>query len=207
MSLTLALVTCGPEHEVALQGRGLRGVSAIRLAGVAPRSTLVLAAVDLLAEDAGAQPGELEQVLVSCGPGSFTGIRSGLATAAGLAAALGISVAAHDSLTVQAARCSEAGTVWAAQPGRRGELYVRPYRVGPDLAPQALEEISVLPVAEAVGRGPWFAAGSLDLGEGRRGVAARSAAEALLVLAELGAPPRPPEPLYVEGPPINQGRR
>ena len=80
----LALVTCGPQLEVALEAASSRVVSMIRLGGVAPRSTLVLAAVDLLVEDAGLTGDSVDEVVVSRGPGSFTGIRAGLATAAGI---------------------------------------------------------------------------------------------------------------------------
>ena len=73
----LALVTCGPQLEVALEAASSRVVSLVRLGGVAPRSTLVLAAVDLLVEDAGLARDSVEEVVVSRGPGSFTGIRAG----------------------------------------------------------------------------------------------------------------------------------
>ncbi len=105
-----------PSQEVA---------SLVRLAGVSPRSTLVLAAADLLMEDAGLEPSAIEQVVISRGPGSFTGIRAGIATAQGLAAATGAEILAFDSLLVQAARCGPDDRVWAAQPGRRGEVYAQ----------------------------------------------------------------------------------
>ena len=85
----LAVVTCGPQLEIALDGPNVATSSVVRLGGVAPRSTLVLAAVDLLVEDAGIEPSDLGMIVVSRGPGSFTGIRAGLATALGLAAATG----------------------------------------------------------------------------------------------------------------------
>ena len=80
----LALVTCGPQLEVALSADTKRVVSLIRLGGLAPRSTLVIAAVDLLVEDAGLSADAMDEIVVSRGPGSFTGIRAGLATASGL---------------------------------------------------------------------------------------------------------------------------
>jgi hypothetical protein len=58
-------------------------------------------------------------------------------------------------------------------------------------------------VADAPGRGPWIAAERLDLGGATRIRADRSAAEALLRLVDLGAPPEVLEPVYVEGPPIH----
>ena len=103
-----------------------------------------------------------------------------------------------------AARCGEAGTVWAAQPGRRGEVYARQFWVAPDRAPEATGEIAIVSVSDAAERGLWVAADALDLGGAERVLVARSAAEALLALVGFGVPSQPVEPLYVEGPPIHK---
>ncbi len=200
----LALVTCGPQLEAALSGPTLHAVSLVRLAGVAPRSTLVLAAADLLIEDAGIEPADVRTVVVSRGPGSFTGIRAGLSSAAGLVAGTGAACIAFDSLLMQAARCAVEGSVWSAQPGRRGEVYARAFGLQPGQPPRALGEIEILPVATARDRGPWIAAEALDLGGAERAAPIRSAAEALLLLASSGVPAGPLEPLYVEEPPIHR---
>ena len=68
----LALVTCGPQLEIALGAPFLAADSLVRLGGVTPRSTLVLAAVDLLVEDAGLSPSDLGLIVVSRGPGSLS---------------------------------------------------------------------------------------------------------------------------------------
>jgi tRNA threonylcarbamoyladenosine biosynthesis protein TsaB len=196
------MVTCGPQLEVALVTGCSRAVSVVRLAGVAPRSTLVLAAVDLLVEDAGLGREEVTEVVVSRGPGSFTGIRSGLATAAGLVAATGAVCLAYDSLLMLAARCGGASRVWSAQPGRRGEIYARRFEISDGCSPQADGEIEIVPVAALGRRGPWVAAEALDLGNAERAATVRGAAEALLYLAALETPADPPEALYIEGPPI-----
>jgi tRNA threonylcarbamoyladenosine biosynthesis protein TsaB len=205
--LTLALVTCGPQLEVALAGEALAATSVVRLAGVSPRSSLLLAAVDLLLEDAAADPTKVESIVVTRGPGSFTGIRAGLATAAGLALATGAEAVAYDSLLAQAARCLEEGEVWAAQPGRRGEVYAQRFAVTPVAAPVATGELRVMRIDELAALSPWVAAEALDLGPVHRASAAATAAEGLLRLAALGVPPLPLEPLYVEGPPIHAGKR
>ena len=199
----VALVTCGPQLEVALEAASSRVVSLVRLGGVTPRSTLVLAAVDLLVEDAGLTGESVDEVVVSRGPGSFTGIRAGLATAAGMVAAVGAKCLAYDSLMMLAARCGAPGRVWCAQPGRRGEVYARQFEVTEDRSPLALGEIEVVPISAVKERSPWIAAEALDLGEAARVLAARSSKEALLYLAELGEPADAPDPLYVEGPPVH----
>ena len=199
----LSLVTCGPQLEVALYGDTQRTTSLVRLGGVAPRSTLVLAAADLLIEDAGLTPDAVTRIVVSRGPGSFTGIRAGLATAAGIVAAVGAKCLAYDSLLMMAARGGGLDRVWCAQPGRRGEVYARHFEIVEDRVPAALGEIEILPISAAEDRNSWIAAEALDLGEAPRAVPVRSSAEALLHLAGLGAPADLPEPLYVEGPPVH----
>jgi tRNA threonylcarbamoyl adenosine modification protein YeaZ len=203
----LALVTCGPQLEAALSTAAGRAVSLVRLAGVAPRSTLVLAAIDLLFEDAGLAAEALDEIVVSRGPGSFTGIRAGLATAAGLVEAVGAKYLAYDSLSMQAARAGGIKEVWSAQPGRRGEVYARRFEIGEHCLPSALEEIEILRVSAVAERGPWVAAEALDLGDAVRAPTLRSSAEALLGLAEIGAPSDAPDPLYVEGPPIHRSSK
>ena len=201
--VSLAISTCGPQLEVALGGSVSRPASLVRLGAGKPRSTLVLAAVDLLVENAGLTPGDLQVVVISRGPGSFTGIRAGLATAAGLVAATGADCLAYDSLQMHAARCTAPGSVWCAQPGRRGEVYALRFEVEPGRPPRATGEVEILAVASLIDRGPWVAAEDLELGPVERAVTRYTAAEALLVLAASGAVGQDLEPLYIEGPPIH----
>jgi tRNA threonylcarbamoyladenosine biosynthesis protein TsaB len=58
----------------------------------------VLAAADELMRSAGIEPRELDGIVVGTGPGSFTSIRMGLATARGLALALDVPVAGVSTL-------------------------------------------------------------------------------------------------------------
>ena len=58
----------------------------------------VLAAADELVRDAGLEPRDLDALVVGTGPGSFTSIRIGLATARGLALALDVTVAGVSTL-------------------------------------------------------------------------------------------------------------
>jgi tRNA threonylcarbamoyladenosine biosynthesis protein TsaB len=95
----------------------------------------VLAAADELLLAAGIEPGELDALVVGTGPGSFTSIRMGLATAHGLALALGLPVAGVSTLhafpdgeAVIDARRGEVFTA-AAGPARPEDLDVEGRRL------------------------------------------------------------------------------
>jgi tRNA threonylcarbamoyladenosine biosynthesis protein TsaB len=85
------------------------------------RAATVLEDVDALLRQAGAHTRELEGIAVGTGPGSFTGIRIGLATARGLALALGVPVAGVSTLDALSAGAPGAVPVIDA---RRGEVFV-----------------------------------------------------------------------------------
>src|SRR5712692_380977 len=85
------------------------------------RAVTVLEDVDALLRQAGAHTTDIEAIAVGVGPGSFTGVRVGLATARGLALALGIPVAGVSTLDALAAGAPGAVPVVDA---RRGEIFV-----------------------------------------------------------------------------------
>jgi tRNA threonylcarbamoyladenosine biosynthesis protein TsaB len=92
-------------------------------------SERVMAAVDRLMRDACWHPGDLDGLAVAAGPGSFTGLRIGLATVKGLALALSIPVAAVPTLDAMAAAMPFAA--WPVCPvleARKGEVYTSLYR-------------------------------------------------------------------------------
>jgi tRNA threonylcarbamoyladenosine biosynthesis protein TsaB len=104
---------------------------------------------------AGVTVSQLEAVAVDVGPGLFTGLRVGVATAKALAQALGIDLLGVSSLDVLAAAAAElAGpgsplTVVSVIDARRGEVFVARYRFAagdpvaadPDVARQAPPEL------------------------------------------------------------------
>ena len=96
------------------------------------RAVTLLEDVDALVRQAGTHTQQLDALAVGIGPGSFTGVRIGLATARGLALTLGIPVAGVSTLDTLAAGAPGALPVIDA---RRGEIFV-PGRV---LAPAELE--------------------------------------------------------------------
>ena len=85
------------------------------------RAVTVLEDIDALLRQAGAHTRELGGIAVGIGPGSFTGVRIGLATARGLALALGVPVAGVSTLDALAAGAPGALPVVDA---RRGEVFV-----------------------------------------------------------------------------------
>jgi tRNA threonylcarbamoyl adenosine modification protein YeaZ len=96
------------------------------------RAVTLLEDVDALVRQAGTHTQQLDALAVGIGPGSFTGVRIGLATARGLALTLGRPVAGVSTLDALAAGAPGALPVIDA---RRGEIFV-PGRV---LAPAELE--------------------------------------------------------------------
>ncbi len=87
----------------------------------AGRASTVLAEADELLRAAGFRPGDLGRLVVGVGPGSFTGVRIGLAAARGLALALELPVAGVSTLDALAAGAPGAVPVIDA---RRGEVFV-----------------------------------------------------------------------------------
>src|SRR2546426_10609095 len=79
------------------------------------RAVTVLEDIDALLRQAGAHTRELGGIAVGIGPGSFTGVRIGLATARGLALALGVPVAGGSTLDALAAGAPDAVAVIDAQ--------------------------------------------------------------------------------------------
>jgi tRNA threonylcarbamoyladenosine biosynthesis protein TsaB len=72
------------------------------------RAQTLLEDVDALLRQAGAHPSDLDRLAVGLGPGSFTGVRIGLATARGLALSLDLPGSGVSTLAALAAGAPEA---------------------------------------------------------------------------------------------------
>ncbi len=118
----LLIDTCGESSGVAVSAGEQVLASEDLLRGSA--SAEILQAVHRLLIQLGWQIESLDAIGVVSGPGSFTGIRAGLATAKGLCESLSLPLAAVSRLEVLAEAAGlHAG--WAALDAGRGELYLR----------------------------------------------------------------------------------
>ena len=98
---------------------------------VSRNRTGLLELIDALFVEAGLTPRDLDAVAVGAGPGSFTGLRIGMATAKGIAFAIGRPLWVVSSLAALAhaeLADDDTGTVVAVLDARRGEVYAGAYR-------------------------------------------------------------------------------
>ncbi|HWT67359.1 MAG TPA: tRNA (adenosine(37)-N6)-threonylcarbamoyltransferase complex dimerization subunit type 1 TsaB, partial [Terracidiphilus sp.] len=124
MSLVLGIDTCGPVGSVALARLSSGAVELLGQKELPSRNytaTLISAVGELLAA-ASATAAQLEAIAVTSGPGSFTGVRVGLAAVKGLAEPAQTPIVAVSRLAVLAAK---AGTVSSALDAHRHEIFLR----------------------------------------------------------------------------------
>lgn len=116
-----------------------------------------------LVADAGIAFGDVDRIAVGLGPGSFTGLRIGVATARALAQSAGAELVGVSTLRALAAAAqaqAPAGTgVLAVIDARRSEVFAAGWRDGR----QVLEQVALAPAALAerllAGGGSWLAVG------------------------------------------------
>lgn len=197
MTLVLGLDTASRRFALVLAGDGVVIRSLERDAGL-HHSRLLLPAVE---EILGSDRGSLAGIVVVQGPGSYAGLRVGLATAAGLATALGIGVSGVGTMEAIAA-AAKAAVVTSIHPAGRGEFAVQQFRGGEATSPLAL------------GR-PQFSAQGTLAGEGAEALGGvevtplQRCRAALAIALARGLPFRSGtlEPVYLREPHISQPRR
>jgi len=148
--LHLALDVGSPTVSVALARGGI--VVAERSVAMDRSSALLLALVQEVLTEAGARLTDLAGIAALRGPGSFTGLRIGLATVLGLHQALGVPATALESLRALALA---AGTeempriVIAVVDALRGEWSARAFLSDPSVPfPRPLGEAVLIPGSE-----------------------------------------------------------
>jgi tRNA threonylcarbamoyladenosine biosynthesis protein TsaB len=147
----------------------------------------------------------LDRVAVTVGPGSFTGLRVGVAFAKGLSSALGVPAVGIGTLEALAA--AEGGLVFAAIDARRDQIYLQAFEDG-----RSLMAPDVLPIDVAAARFAELAMGrqATLIGSGAH-LLAPAAPGACVVEVEgadarnvarlaAGRAPAPLRPLYLRAP-------
>jgi tRNA threonylcarbamoyladenosine biosynthesis protein TsaB len=128
-SLLLGVDTCGPSGSIAL-GRvtdaGLAVMGEAQIAGGEYAASLVLTIADLL-DGAGVTVADLDGLVAVAGPGSFTGIRIGLAAVKAIAEAVSIPVVTVSRLVLLADTANAPCSVLDAH---RGQFYCGLYGEG-----------------------------------------------------------------------------
>lgn len=167
----------------------------------------LLPLVQAALQAAGKTPADLNRIVVLRGPGSFTGLRIGLAAARGLGLALGIPVLGYDRLMLHQAALKEDSDVLVVLDSRRDTLFcqyfpARAAAVVPFLAlPAALDDYDrpgLLVTGDAAGCRLWQRATVEALPEMEIIIAARAAATADPAV-------HPPVPLYLRAPDVSCG--
>lgn len=125
--LVLAADTSLPILSVALVSDGVL-IGAMALEGRGSRNEKLLPAVDWLLTENHIDRRTIDLLAVTRGPGSFTGVRIGLATMQGLAMAIAKPVCAMS--THEAIVHGEEGRVAVVDDAGRGELYVSTFDQG-----------------------------------------------------------------------------
>jgi tRNA threonylcarbamoyladenosine biosynthesis protein TsaB len=212
----LAIDTCFARCAVALaeQRDALDIVASVAQATMRGHSAMLAPMIAKALRDAAWRASDLDLLAVTIGPGSFTGVRIGVAMARGLAMTLGIPVAGittTDALLLgvaQADRLRDDGTIVVAIESGRGDYFI----ALPDAAPFAATAPTLAArlngrLAILVGDGARRLAGELrDLGvRAEPGASSASvdpallAAHALAAGIERWARDGSPRPLYLRG--------
>lgn len=156
---------------------------------------------------------DLDLIAVTVGPGTFAGLRIGVAVARGLGVATGVPVAGVTSLEALAqgalSRSTPGSAIVAAIDGRRGQLYLQAFRAGARLAPlddPAAVDLGDLPARLPSGSGVIAGSGAAIAARAAPHLAelpestAIDAADVAALAASRPVPAGPPRPLYLRAP-------
>jgi len=152
--LILGLDTASEQGSIAL-AQDESPVSEIVFPAALKQGEKLLPMVDAILKFEDVKLSDLELLAVSMGPGSFTGLRIGIATAKGLARALQIPVVGVPSCDAYARAVDFwEGPVWVLLPDRRDWVYYAGYEKHQQVVPvQAASLEDFLKATEEIGAG------------------------------------------------------
>ena len=149
--LILSIDTSTPCSSVALTaGTRKNGevVASLCLTGKVTHSRRLLAAIDWIMQESGVAWPAMDGIAVSLGPGSFTGLRIGMATAKGLAAAAEKVLLGVSTLDSLAAKCVTNRLICSLLDARKKEVYAAFYRCKNDGLSERIGDPVVLTPAD-----------------------------------------------------------
>lgn len=154
-TLVLAVDTATDVRSVSV-ARGRETLSLVKERETKAGASVVLSVIDEALRSAGVKFEEVELFAVACGPGSFTGIRAGVATVKAFAAMSGRLVAPVPTLHAVALAAGPSARTVAAIPAGRGEVFTQLLEVSADGAVRELSEPAhVSPVALVQAAAGW----------------------------------------------------
>jgi tRNA threonylcarbamoyladenosine biosynthesis protein TsaB len=128
LPLTLCIDTASDVRSVAV-ARGALIISIIREAAAHSKSSVLLEEIDAALRSAQASLREIDLYAVATGPGSFTGLRAGLATIKAFASIHARPVASVATLHAVALSAGASTRTLAMIPAGRGEVFAQALRV------------------------------------------------------------------------------
>ena len=126
--IVLAIESAISGGSISLQTNGREIANWIGSSNVSKAEDL-LANIDEILTSAGVLRHDISLIAVSAGPGSFTGIRIGLATALGFKTGLGIKLSSQSALKAIASECSANGDTIIAVPVGRNSVCVQKFNI------------------------------------------------------------------------------
>lgn len=204
--ITLAFDTCLTACTAAVLEDGRVRAARVESMARGHQERLAPLVAEVMAE-AGLGFDQLDRIGVTVGPGSFTGLRVGLAFAKGLGAALSRPVVGVGVLEALAEPFTGSETVFSVLDAKRDQVYLQAFGGGKALmAPDALETgTAQARLAELAGAGPAVVVGTgvdlvADVLPAARRIAADHADPVSVARLAAARTPVPPRPLYLRAP-------
>lgn len=122
--LTLGIDSAGLEMGAALARNG-RVMAMRKTSERRGQGEILPVFLDEMLAEAGATYADMTAIAIATGPGSFTGLRMGIAAAQGLSRATGCRLIGLDRFTLVAKGCGQASRLAIILDSLRDELYVR----------------------------------------------------------------------------------